>query len=81
MKKPLLFIFTAIISAGMFAQISTEDSQVLYLSFDDDTELSANEEGIDLLDEADVDTAEGMFEGAASFNGTSSFLVMDLIPD
>jgi hypothetical protein len=81
MKRLLLFIFTAIVSAGLFAQLSSEESQLLYLSFDDDTELSANEQDIDLLDEADVEGAEGMFGGAISFNGSTSYLVMKTIPD
>ena len=81
MKKSVLLIIAAALTTGLFAQLSTEDSQVLYLSFDDDTELSANEQEIDLLDEADVEGGEGMFEGGISFNGATSYLVMDLIPD
>lgn len=81
MKKLLLLALTCILSIGLFAQISTEDSQILYLDFEDDTDLALNDEGIDLLDDADLSAEEGRFGGAVSFNGTSSFMVMELIPD
>ena len=81
MKKLLLFILAAIVSVGMFAQLSTEDDQLLYLSFDDDTELTYNEQEIDGEDDADLEAVTGLYGGAVSFNGTSSFIVMDLIED
>lgn len=81
MKKLLLFLATALLTAGLFAQLDTEENQILYLSFDDDTELGYNDEDIDVVDEADVEGDEGLFDGAILFNGSSSYIVFDLIPD
>ena len=81
MKKILLLVLACIISTGLIAQISTEDSQILYLDFEDDTEFALNDQDVDAVDEADLTAEEGKFGGAVSFNGTSSYLVMDLIED
>jgi hypothetical protein len=81
MKKLLLLLVSAVLTVGLFAQLDTEDNQILYLSFDDDTELGYNDEDIDVVEEADMEGDEGQFEGAALFNGSSSYIVFDLIPD
>ncbi len=81
MKKFLLLVLTCIISIGLFAQISTEDNQILYLDFEDADDIAYNDQDVDLIDDADLTVDEGKFGSAVSFNGTSSFLVMDLIED
>jgi len=81
MKKTLLFLFAAIITIGLSAQLSMEDNQILYLSFDDDTELGYNDEDLEVFEETDVDSDEGLFGGAALFNGETSIMVFDIIED
>lgn len=81
MKKTLLILLAVIVTIGLSAQLSMEDNQILYLSFDDDTELGYNEEDLEVFEETDVDADEGMFGGGALFNGETSLMVFDVIED
>jgi len=80
MKKLLLFLI-AFIAGNLAAQLSMEDNQILYLSFDDETELSYNDEGVEVLDENEADSEEGLFGNSIYFDGSGTYIVFDLIED
>ena len=77
MKRHLLFLVTIVFASSLFAQLSTEDFQILYLDFDDETELSYTEYDFELNEEVDVEADEGKFAGGAFFDGAGSRIVFD----
>lgn len=81
MKRHLLFLISIVFAGSLFAQLSTEDFQILYLDFDDETDLSYTEYDFDLNEEVDMVADEGKFAGGAWFDGEGSRIVFDPIED
>jgi len=80
MKKTLLLLIaSALIAVNLSAQLSLEGNQILYLNFDDEADLSYNDEGINVTDEAGIVQDEGVFGGSAWFDGDGSYIVFDPI--
>jgi hypothetical protein len=79
MKRLLLFLISAVFAGSLFAQLSTEESQILYLSFDDADELTLNWQEVEVTDEVDMEGDEGKFHGGALFNGESSYMIFEPI--
>ncbi len=78
MKKFLLFTLLTIFFVGnLMAQLSFEDAQILYVSFDDETDLSYTDDDFELTEEVGVEADDGKFGGAAYFDGVGSWIVYD----
>jgi len=81
MKRLLLLIVAALFAGGLWAQLSTEDSQILYLNFDDEGDLSYTDYDFVLNEEVDVVAEEGIFAGGAWFDGEGSRIVFEPVED
>jgi hypothetical protein len=77
MKRLLLLIVAALFAGSLCAQLNTEDSQILYLDFNDDGDLSYTDYDFVLNEEVDVVADEGKFAGGAWFDGEGSRIVFD----
>ncbi len=77
MKKMLLTLLCVFLVSGIYAQLSFEDTQILYVSFDDETDLSATDSDFELTEEVNVFAEEGIFGGAAYFDPEGSWIVYE----
>jgi len=78
MKKLLLAILAIFLVSGMHAQLDSWDL-LLYLDFEDDTELTLNDQDVTAEDveyTAEYSTEAAQGAGAASFDGTQ-FIIFD----
>lgn len=82
MKKFLLFtLMIAFFAGNMLAQLSFEDAQILHLNFDDEDDLSYTDYDFELTEEVAVEADEGIFDGAAYFDGAGSWIVFEPMED
>jgi hypothetical protein len=78
MKKSLLLILLTVFFAGnLMAQLSFEDAQILHVSFDDEADLSYTDYDFVLTEEVGLTADEGIFGGAAYFDGEGSWIVYE----
>lgn len=80
-KLLLLFTLTAFFAGNMIAQLSFEDAQILYVSFDDETDLSYTDDDFELTEEENLEADEGIFGGAAYFDPAGSWIVYEPLED
>ncbi len=79
MKRLFLSLISIAFAGSLFAQLSTEESQILYLSFDDDADLTLNWQDVELTEEVGMEGDEGKFHGGALFDGETSYIIFEPI--